>query len=43
MKFAKLSASFLLERTLPIDRMRAVALWPSGLAFQEFAADGGVR
>ena len=42
-KFVKLSASFLLQRTLPINRMRALALVPSGLGFQEFAADGGVR
>ena len=42
-KFVKLSASFLLQRTLPINRMRALALMPSGLGYQEFAADGGVR
>ena len=38
-----LSASFLLQRTIPINRMRALALWPNGLGFQEFAADGGFR
>ena len=42
-KFVKLSASFLLQRTLPINRMRALALLPNGLGFHEAAADGGVR
>ena len=43
MKFVKLSASSLLQRTLPINKMYALALWLNGLGFLEFAADGGVR
>ena len=42
-KYMKLSASFLLQRTLPINKMRALGLCPNGLGFQEFAADRGVR
>ena len=46
MKSVNLSASFLLQRTLPIlrmlpiSRMLALALELNGLGFQEFADDG---
>ena len=33
----------LLKRTLPINGMRTLALWPNGIGVQEFAADGSVR
>ena len=42
-KFMKLSASFLLQRTPPINRMRALEIGSNGLGFQEFVADGCSR